>query len=117
MQRPVPVDTRHRRGERIRRLRLQDGDPVATEVRSAREDVLAAALSAVDGQPSPVADLVRKQFKMRIGNPPSPGSAVGSFRPVYDSARRSALQAARGRLLELRESGDIGDQETLVAAG
>ena len=93
----------------LRSLSLQDGDPVAKEVRNARKDVLAAALSAVEGKPSPVADLVRKQFKMRIGNAPGAGSGVESFRPAYDAIHQSALQAARTRLLDLRDSGDIGD--------
>ena len=93
----------------LRSLKLQDGDPVAEEVRNAREEVLAAALVAVDQEPSLVADLVRKQLKMRIGNPPHSGSDAESFRPLYDSANQSALKAARSRLLELRDSGDIGD--------
>jgi Na+/H+ antiporter len=93
----------------LRSLNLQDGDPVAEEVRSARETVLASALSSIDAKPSAVSDLVRKQFKMRLGNAPSPDAGAGTFQPLYQAAHRSALQAARDRLLALRASGDIGD--------
>src|SRR5438128_477410 len=76
----------------LRSLDLQDGDPVAEEVRSARETVLAAALSSIDAEPSAVADLVRKQFKVRLGNAPSRDAGVGAFQPLYEAAHQSALQ-------------------------
>jgi NhaP-type Na+/H+ or K+/H+ antiporter len=93
----------------LRSLDLRDGDPVAEEVRSARQTVLAAALSSIDAEPSAVADLVRKQFKVRLGHAPSPDAGVGTFQPLYQAAHQSALQAARDRLIALRDSGEIGD--------
>jgi monovalent cation/hydrogen antiporter len=93
----------------LRSLDLRDGDPVAEEVRSARETVLEAALSSIDAKPSAVSDLLRKQFKVRLGNEPSADAGVGTFQPLYQAAHRTALQAARDRLLALRDTGEIGD--------
>lgn len=88
----------------LRRLDLQDGDPVADEVRLAREQVLAAGLAALPEGASPVLNLLRKDFKVRLGGASGSGAAPPEW-AVY----RTALQAARRRLLALRDSGEIGD--------
>jgi NhaP-type Na+/H+ or K+/H+ antiporter len=93
----------------MRALDLQGGDPVADEVHIARDRVLAAALAEVPADASPAADLVRKDFKVRLGSAAHTGNAPGSWSSGYDAAYRRALQAARRNLLAMRDSGDIGD--------
>ena len=89
----------------LRLLRLQDDDPVAEEVRKAREHVAAAALasaSAVGGRP---AELVRMRFERLARG----GSGQAAPSRAEDAAYSAALQAARQALLNLRESRSIGD--------
>ena len=87
----------------LRRLDLHDGDPVAHEVRIARDQVLAAALAALPAGTSPTLDLLRKDFKVRLGSVGNAESAPGS------AAYLDALKTARRSLLALRDGGDIGD--------
>lgn len=91
----------------LRALDLHDGDPVAAEERGARERVLAAALAELPAGSSPAIDLARKEFKVRLGSAGQPGS--GTFGDGYDAAYRAGLRSARGTLLALRDSGEIGD--------
>jgi CPA1 family monovalent cation:H+ antiporter len=93
----------------LRVLNLHDGDPVADEVRVARERVLAAALSKLPVDASPAVDLVRKDFKIRLGSLTRGGGAAGFFGSGYETAYQTALQTARQSLLKMRDSGDIGD--------
>jgi CPA1 family monovalent cation:H+ antiporter len=93
----------------LRVLNLHDGDPVADEVRVARERVLAAALSKLPVGASPALDLVRKDFKIRLGGITRGAGAAGFFGSGYETAYQTALQTARQSLLEMRDSGDIGD--------
>ena len=92
----------------LRALDLQDGDPVADEVRTARDHVLAAALAQLPAGTSPAADLVRKDFKVRLGGDRTDGASA-SFGSGYDLAYGTALRAARRSLLALRDNGAIGD--------
>jgi CPA1 family monovalent cation:H+ antiporter len=93
----------------LRALDLQGGDPVADELRAAREHVLAAALTEVPREASPAAELVRKDFKVRLGRVTGAPGAPASWGAGYEAAHRAALQAARRSLLAMRDSGDIGD--------
>jgi CPA1 family monovalent cation:H+ antiporter len=93
----------------LRAFDLHDGDPVAREVQSARERVLDAALADLPGGASPAVDLVRKNFKMHLGDAGRSGDAPGLFRSEYEAAYGQALQSARVRLIALRDSGEIGD--------
>jgi CPA1 family monovalent cation:H+ antiporter len=93
----------------LRALNLQGGDPVADEVQAARERVLAAALAGMPRDASPAAELVRKDFKVRLGSVIHRPNTPGSWDFGYETARRAALQAARQSLIAMRDSGDIGD--------
>jgi len=93
----------------LRALDLQGGDPVADELRRARERVLAAAIAELPREASPASELVRKHFKVRLGNVTDLHSTHASWGSGYEAAHRAALQAARLSLLALRDSGDIGD--------
>jgi monovalent cation/hydrogen antiporter len=93
----------------LRSLALRDGDPVAEELRTARDRVLAAALSDLPAGGSAAIDMVRKNFKVRLGNVDRSEGPHASFASGYDAAYGTALRAARTSLLALRDSGEIGD--------
>jgi CPA1 family monovalent cation:H+ antiporter len=93
----------------LRALDLHDGDPVADEVRAARQRMLEAAFAHLPGGASPAIDLVRKNLKIRLGIASRTEPLPGSFRSGYEPAYRQALQSAREALLGLRDSGAIGD--------
>ncbi|WP_427911386.1 cation:proton antiporter [Ramlibacter sp. MMS24-I3-19] len=92
----------------LRALDLHDGDPVATELRSARERVLEAALGQLPAGASAAVDLVRKDFKVRLT---FSGETTAHSQPMaaYAGAYRAALRSARRTLIALRDSGEIGD--------
>ena len=89
-------------------LDLHDGDPVASELRAARQRVLEAVMATLPTGASPALDLVRKEYKVRLT---SAGDPIARSEPFvrYAHAQRTALQAARRTLLAMRRSGDIGD--------
>jgi CPA1 family monovalent cation:H+ antiporter len=92
----------------LRALDLHDGDPVGRELRAARERALRAALESFRDDRSPVAQLLRKEFKAQLAEqgPDSPGSA---WRASHSEKRRAALQAARQAVLAMRSNEQIGD--------
>lgn len=93
----------------LRALDLHDGDPVAEEVRAARERVLAAALAQVPAGASPSTDLVRKDFRIRLGDLRRADGQATAFGDGYEAAYGAALRSARDTLLALRARGEIGD--------
>jgi Na+/H+ antiporter len=92
----------------LRVLNLHDGDPVATELRAARERVLDAVLAALPAGASPSVDLVRKDYKVRLGVSDGTPARVDAF-AAYADASRIAVRSARSTLLTLRDQGEIGD--------
>ncbi|HEY1228682.1 MAG TPA: cation:proton antiporter, partial [Ramlibacter sp.] len=92
----------------LRALDLHDGDPVAAELRSARERVLEAALGTLPAGASAAVDLVRKDFKVRLTFE-GDRSARSEPMVLYANAYSTALHAARATLIALRDSGEIGD--------
>jgi CPA1 family monovalent cation:H+ antiporter len=92
----------------LRALKLRDGDPVAAELKSARQRLVEAALARLPAGSSPASDLVRKDFKVRMGGPALP-NAIAAFGADYAQAYRTAIEAAREDLLAIRASGTIGD--------
>ena len=70
--------------------------------------MLAAALAQLPAGTSPAADLVRKDFKVRLGGGRTDGASA-LFGSGYDLAYGTALRAARRSLLALRDNGAIGD--------
>ena len=93
----------------LRALKLHDGDPVAREEQMARQRMFEVACAQLPADGSPVADLVRKDLKFRIGQSRHGDGPEAPLRAEYDAQYRAALQAARQALLAMRDSGDIGD--------
>jgi monovalent cation/hydrogen antiporter len=93
----------------MRALKLHDGDPVAGEVSGARAQLMAAAFSRLPPGDSAAVELVRKTFKIRLGDAVLAGTAGARFGSEYEAAYTAALDAARQKLLGLRDSGEIGD--------
>jgi Na+/H+ antiporter len=93
----------------LRALALRDGDPVANEVRAAREAVVTAALAALPAGASTAADVVRKNLQVRLASLDHTEGESRSFASSYATAYRQSVQAARRTLLALRDSGEIGD--------
>jgi CPA1 family monovalent cation:H+ antiporter len=92
----------------MRALDLRDDDPVGAEVAAARERALRAALESFAREQSPVAELLRKEFKALLANERSDGSGA-AWRASHGELRRSALRAARQAVLAMRSSEEIGD--------
>jgi len=92
----------------LRALDLHDGDPVSAELDTARERVLQAALAALPSGGSRAVDLVGTDIRVRLAlrddNARRPEKLA-----AYASAYRSALDAARRALLDMRDRGEIGD--------
>ncbi len=93
----------------LRALDLHDGDPVGEELRAARQRVLDAVLAALPQGVSPATDLVRKDFRVRMNDAQVEAGVSDAFTHAHGRAYGAALQAARGALLAMRDSGDIGD--------
>jgi NhaP-type Na+/H+ or K+/H+ antiporter len=89
-------------------LNLHDGDPVANELRAARERVLGAVLAALPAGTSPSVDLVRKDYKVRLGVADGTQGRADAM-AAYADASRTALRSARSELLTMRRRGEIGD--------
>jgi CPA1 family monovalent cation:H+ antiporter len=92
----------------IRALDLHDDDPVGAEVAAARERALRAALESFARERSPVAELLRKEFKTLLANERSDGPGA-AWRASHGEMRRGALRAARQAVLAMRSSEEIGD--------
>ena len=90
-------------------LDLHDDDPVGREVSRARETAYRAALAAIDGDTSPVAQALRVELEAALeeGTADQPGNASGS---PADSVRLRAIAAARRAVLAMRSCGEIGDE-------
>ena len=71
--------------------------------------MLAAAYGQLPPSGSSAVDLVRKDLKIRLGQLQRSGGRQASFGAEYDTQYRAAVRAARHVLLEMRDSGDIGD--------
>ncbi|HZP86797.1 MAG TPA: sodium:proton antiporter [Burkholderiales bacterium] len=89
-------------------LDLHDGDPVASELRAARQRVLEAVMATLPSGTAPAVDLVRKEYKVRLTSPTDPHAPSEPF-VRYADAHRRALEVARHTLLAMRGSGEIGD--------
>ena len=92
----------------IRRLALADGDPVRREVETARIEAYQAALTAIDGDETIGARLLRKEYQRRLERAGETGAGDGDEQDI-DVLRRRTVNAARNRTNELRLRGEIGD--------
>ena len=93
-------------GPLVRAFQLRDDDPVAREVRAARERALGAALTILDGVDSEMARLVRQEFESHL----QPALDVVENQPeTHQQLHRSALVAARRTIIDMRANDEIGD--------
>jgi Na+/H+ antiporter len=97
-------------------LRVEHDDAVEREVRLARTETLRAAVTALgDGAAkTEQADLLRRQYEVRLAQAEARLAGVGSAPPPggerdFAAAARIATAAERRRLSELRADGTIGD--------
>lgn len=86
---------------------LHDDDLVGREVALARGAAARAALGAIDGDTSPEARFLRREYQGLLAEPGESGT--GDARLPADPLRERALAAARDAVSELRRSGEIGD--------
>jgi monovalent cation/hydrogen antiporter len=93
----------------MRALDLHDGDPVAEEIRGARERALRAGLASVDGEASRAADLVRRDFADALAQGREKTGAAAELESAYADLRGRAVHGARQALLAMRDAEEIGD--------
>jgi CPA1 family monovalent cation:H+ antiporter len=94
----------------IRHMDLRDDDPVGREVKLARAHAYGALLAEIDGDDSPHAKLLRKQYAAVVElNQQSRSDEATIDLHTGGPLRRRALSAARARANELRRDGLIGD--------
>jgi CPA1 family monovalent cation:H+ antiporter len=87
-------------------LDLEDDDPVGREVEAARQRAWHAALASLDGDTSPAADAVRREFAAHLAH-----ETEESHQPdaSHQDAHRRALSAARRAVFDMRAREEIGD--------
>jgi NhaP-type Na+/H+ or K+/H+ antiporter len=93
-------------GPLLRAFNLRDDDPVEREVTAARDRALHAALDTVDGVDSEVARMVRQEFASHLR---AARGADGDPESDHERLHRSALEAARRTILDMRANDEIGD--------
>ena len=91
----------------LRWLNLRDDDPVGRELNAARQRALDDVLASLGTDDSPLANLVRKEFKLLL----SDEQLQEASRAVeaHSELRRRALHVARQATFRMRESEEIGD--------
>jgi CPA1 family monovalent cation:H+ antiporter len=92
----------------LRLLRIEDDGSVGREISQARVAVMQAALDSLDGDTSPAAMILRKQYSAArhvAEDQSAPQAATG-----FDQLRLRAIEAQRRTLHELRRTGRIGDE-------
>lgn len=91
----------------LRRLGLQDDDPVGREVRTGRRRALDAALSTLRDDRSRDANVVRRLLSTHLDEPTDHDG--GAVYGKHVELHRRALQAARQAVLAMRNHDEIGD--------
>ena len=91
----------------LRWLNLRDDDPVGRELSAARQRALDAVLSSLDPDDSPLANIVRKEFKLLLSDEQLL-DASGAVR-AHNELRRRGLHAARQATFRMRAAEEIGD--------
>ncbi|HWI20140.1 MAG TPA: sodium:proton antiporter [Vicinamibacterales bacterium] len=91
----------------LRSLNLQDDDPVGKELRAARRRASQAGLATLEGDTSPIANIVRKEFALLLADDQQHdrAAAVATHRDLH----RRALAEARQEVFRMRDSSEIGD--------
>ena len=93
----------------LRALDLHDEDPVGRELAAARERALRAALASLSGNPSPVAEVFRQEFRARLADERANADLDGDAQSAHGELYRAALKAARQAVLAMRANDEIGD--------
>ena len=93
-------------GPLLRRFNLRDDQPVEREVAVARDRALSAALATVDGIDSEVARTVRQEFASHLR---AARGEDGDREVDHEALHRSALDAARRTIFDMRANDEIGD--------
>ncbi|MBN9082535.1 MAG: Na+/H+ antiporter [Rhizobiales bacterium 62-17] len=91
----------------IRWLGLTDDDPVGHEVKLARTQAYRAALATIEKDTTLHGIILRKEYNAAVELNESDGALTGDT--PGGPLRREAIAAARGRAIELRRQGVIGD--------
>jgi CPA1 family monovalent cation:H+ antiporter len=92
----------------LTRFNLSDDDPVGREVVRARTAAYQAALVALDGDGSQLAEALRVELQAALLYVSNESEELGVGAPG-DVLRLRSVHAARQAVLALRNSGDIGD--------
>jgi monovalent cation/hydrogen antiporter len=94
----------------IRRMGLADDDPVRREIRLGRTHAYRAVLEAIEGDETPAAKLLRKEYGavVELNDGEAPDAPVDDDVPG-GPLRRRAIAVARQRAFELRRDEVIGD--------
>ena len=90
------------------KLNLSDDDPVGQEVARARTAAYRAALAALDGDSSPLAEAIRVELQAGLLQANGDGGELADGAQA-DNLRLRTVTAARQAVLAMRNSGDIGD--------
>jgi monovalent cation/hydrogen antiporter len=93
----------------IQWLHFDDDDPVGREVEAARTRALEAAMSSLDGDASPAAEAVRREFATHLGHEAERSEATEKPGPSHQDVHRRALSAARRVVFDMRARDEIGD--------
>jgi CPA1 family monovalent cation:H+ antiporter len=91
----------------LRALKLHDDDPVGRELTAARERAMEAGLARLDGDVSPLAEIVREEFSSHLRH--EEGGPDQARHLAHRALHRSALKAAREAVIAMRASDEIGD--------
>jgi len=89
------------------KLNLSDDDPVGQEVARARAAAHRAALAALDGDGSPLAEAIRVELQAKLLRGNGNGGELDGG--AVANPRLRSVTAARQAVLAMRNSGDIGD--------
>jgi CPA1 family monovalent cation:H+ antiporter len=91
----------------LRALDLQDDDPVGQELEAARARALDAGLAIFENDNSSVATAVREEFTAHLA--PDANRSGDGRHAAHNDIHRSALQAARQAVIDMRTNDEIGD--------
>ncbi len=94
----------------LRALDLHDDDPVGRELNAARERALRAGLLGIAQDPSPVAEVVRRQLGAQLASGQQNTDPADHMPSAHMQIHREALQAARQAVLAMRAGEEIGDE-------
>jgi CPA1 family monovalent cation:H+ antiporter len=91
----------------IAMLDLDEADPVAHEIEAARGAAYRAALATLEKDTSKEAKLLRYEYETQLHRAEAEGQTSEGL--PADPLRRRAIEAARGTIFDMRQTGDIGD--------